>query len=697
MSELNYSKKQIQPLIDKYAINAETNTTFARVIQMFDGQPNYQLWGVKVVFSKAIKIEELENIKAWADTNPSLIKKLNKNGNLICYSTPADFTALRIEMDGLCKIAFVKDIISRFNTDQRKILTEAITPDNFNGQNCHTNSTFSKWFNLFNKFNKLSAGTKTKVIGRMSAVRNVNEIETLLNQALQEKYSWNKDDLLSFVANNTPACDIIFNDKDVVILNVKSYKDSNTLCYGRTSWCITSSEGQWKNYVSSKSNKQYFFFDFSKPEKDELAHIGFTVSDTNGFHAAHSTSDGNMMNMGINYHGKNVNIQQALTKAGVGLGLFLKLKKNSNYNWDIDSLLNYVKKHSNDMAIAYNKDGRVIVNALTNTGFGSLCNHSFIKYPSMPIDNNKKCYILFDFNLQANDDKSIVAIYYVKDTYKIDTLNQVWDAYGTNLKDEKYLAKIGIKTDDYLNREAVNPCILLHKLIDEGDEEGALALLEKEKDIDVNYSFNDKRPIFTAIENKMHRVIGKIIVDDKFDCSVDDGFGESLIQNLLYTYYLDDTNKLSSKNAKNVQEMLSVIIDSGKFDLNFVDYNEDTLINIACTNTSMLWLVEKLASRKDISVNQVNDIGWTALGEAIRHKNTEALAIIGKRPDLKVTDKDRELAKNKGIDLDKFIKPEPFKEVTEAKVETVVTTDVADADRYNAIFKKVFAGSESKK
>ena len=691
MSELNYSKKQIQPLIEKYAINPETNTTFARVIQMFDGQPNYQLWGVKVVFSKAVKIEELEIIKNWADENPSLIKLLTKNGNLICYSTTADFATLRTETDGLCKIAFIKNIISRFNTDQRKLLTEAITPDKFNGLTCHTNATFSEWFNLFSKFNKLSANTKTKVIGRMSAVRNVSEIKTLINQALQEKYSWNKDDLLSFVANNTPGAEVIFNDKDVVILNVKSYKDSNTLCYGRTYWCITSSESQWKNYVSSKSNKQYFFFDFSKPEKDELAHIGFTVNDSYGFHAAHSTSDGNMMNMGINYHGKNVNVQQALVNAGVGLGLFLKLKKNSNFKWGANDLIAFVKKHENDLAVAYNKDNRVIVNALTNSGLNFLCGHSFIKISNMPVDNNSKCYVLFDFNMESNDDKGIVAVYYKKDTYKIDTLNQVWDAYGTNLKDEKYLSKIGIKTDEYLNREAVNPSILLHKLIDEGNEEGAIALIDKEKDIDVNFVFNDKRPIFSAIEAKMHRIVGKIIVSDKFDCNVDDGFGESLVQNLLYTYYLDETNKLAPKNAANVQEMISVVVDSGKFDMNFVDDNEDTAINIACTNPSMNWLVKKLAARKEINVNQVNDIGWAALGNALRYKNTEALKWLGKRPDLEVRDKDRELAKKMGIDLDKFIKPEPFSEVTETKVNDEVVAEVADADRYNEIFKKVFS------
>ena len=694
MAELNYSKKQIQPLIDKYAINAETNTTFARIINMFDGQPNYQLWGVKVVFSKAVKIEELEAIKNWANKNPELIKKLSKNGNIICYSKPGDFDALRSEMEGLSNISFVKDMISRFNTDQRKALSKEIEPDKLNGVTCHKNSKFRKWFELFSKFNRLSGPTKTKVIGRMSAERDIKNIETLLNQALKEKYDWNKEDLMSFIANNTPKCEVIFDDKDIVLIEVKNYNDSNTLCYGRTSWCITSSDGQWNNYVVSKKSKQYFLFDFSKAEKDELAHVAFTVNDANGITNAHSTSDACLMNGGISYHGKNVNIQKVLLDDGINLGLFLKLKKNSKFGWSFEDFCKYAETHKNLMAIAYSKDNRVIVNVLTNEGFANLVSHSFIKHASMPIDSNHKCYVLLDFNLKENDDKSIVAVYYAKDTYKIDTLNQVWDAYGTNLKDEQYLTKIGIMTDEYMNREDIDPNILLHKFIDEGNVEEACSLLDKNNNIDVNYEFNDKRPIFNAIDKKMHKLIGKIIANKNFDSNIEDGFGESLLQNLMYVFYLDEIHKLDKSNANNVQEMIETMIDSGKFDLNHVDWNEDTAINIACTNPNMLWIVKKLAKNPKVDVNHVNDIEWAALGNAIRKRNLEALKVIGKRPDLEVRDKDRELAEKLGIDLKKYIKPEPFAEVTETTVatsESVVTTEAEDADKYNELFKKVFA------
>lgn len=693
MSELNYSKKQIQPLIDKYAINAETNTTFARIIQMFDGQPSYQLWGVKMVFGKTAKIEELEAIKQWITDNKSLVKQLTKNGNIICYSSHADVAQLREEMEGLSKISFVKSIISCFNTSQRKLLSEYIKPDSFNGITCNANKTFLTWFDLFLKFSRLSGSTKSKVITRMSPERDVARIKSLLECALKEKYCWNKEDLMSFVANNTNDCDVIFNDGNIVVLEVKSYKDSNTLCYGRTKWCITSSDSQWDNYVVSKNRKQYFFFDFAKPEPDELAHIAFTVSKTDGITNAHSNSDACLLNNGITYHGKQVNIQKALKDAGVGLGLFLPLKKNSSFKWNIKDFFKYVDKHNKTVFTAYNKNNRVIVNVMDNSIMASMLSHTYIKVNNMPINNSTKCYILFDFNLKDTDDNSTVLIYYVKDTYKIDTLNQVYNTYGANIKDEHYLSNIGISREEYLSKEKVDPSILLHKLIDEGDSEGACALIDKEPEIDVNFEFNDKRPIFSAIDKKMYKVVGKIIANKNFDCNVDDGFSESLLQNFLYTYYLDKTHTLEAKDEECVRELITLLIDSGKFDLNYVDWNEDTLINIACTNKNMAWLVEKLAKNPKIDVNHVNDIEWAALGNAIRKKNIDAIKALGQRPDLEIREKDRALAKKLNINLDEYIKPKKFAEVTEEAVSTsenVVTAVEEDVDKYNEIFKKVF-------
>ena len=49
---MTYNKKQMQPLIDKFQINPETNKLFAKIIEMYDNQPNYQIWAVKGVWSR---------------------------------------------------------------------------------------------------------------------------------------------------------------------------------------------------------------------------------------------------------------------------------------------------------------------------------------------------------------------------------------------------------------------------------------------------------------------------------------------------------------------------------------------------------------------------------------------------------------------------------------------------------------------
>ena len=67
---MTYNKKQMQPLIDKYGINPETNKLFIKVCEMFDGKPNYQIWAVKMIFSKSMTMEESGD---WAKSLPSAI------------------------------------------------------------------------------------------------------------------------------------------------------------------------------------------------------------------------------------------------------------------------------------------------------------------------------------------------------------------------------------------------------------------------------------------------------------------------------------------------------------------------------------------------------------------------------------------------------------------------------------------------
>ena len=48
---MTYSKRAMQPLIDKYQINPETNKLFINVIVIFYVYPNYHLCALNVIFS----------------------------------------------------------------------------------------------------------------------------------------------------------------------------------------------------------------------------------------------------------------------------------------------------------------------------------------------------------------------------------------------------------------------------------------------------------------------------------------------------------------------------------------------------------------------------------------------------------------------------------------------------------------------
>ena len=80
--EINYSKKQINPLISKYCINVEKNTVFQSLILMFNEQPNYQVWAIKAVFEGIATVDDIKNIHDWAENNSTEIKNLIK-GNIV--------------------------------------------------------------------------------------------------------------------------------------------------------------------------------------------------------------------------------------------------------------------------------------------------------------------------------------------------------------------------------------------------------------------------------------------------------------------------------------------------------------------------------------------------------------------------------------------------------------------------------------
>ena len=691
---LVFSKKQITPLIEKYQIDVENSEVFQRIITMFNDQTPYQIWAIKAVFEGVCPIEVIETIKSWADRNHTEVKNLTK-GNIISYKTKTDFSLLLKEMEGLDVLNAVKSSINCFNTRQRNMMREYITDSIRNGFEAYNSPLLKKWYGAFQKMEKLAPHRKAKLISTASAISSMETMFEHINTALNSAYEWNREDLMFFKEINAKDCSVVFDKDNVVVLDVPSFQSSKNLCgNGRTGWCLTREERYFNQYVKEpRDARQFFLFDFKRREDDELAHIGFTVRKSSGIVNAHSTKNNNMLGDGINYKGGRVNIHQALKMAGVGNSVFMSLKK-LKFTWNEESLLALVAKNENELAISLHNNHRNIVNALTHRGLDILIGHTLINSGNIRVDEKNKVYVMFDFNLDSNDDRSVVVMTYAKDKYNIDSLVYMFDAYNVNITKDGYLNTIGITTDMYLNREAINPRILLHKLIDEGNEVEAVRLIESEGDeFDVNFEFNQTVPVFSAIEKKRFRIFEAIVNHKKFDSATCDAFGESILQSLMYNYKIDSSS--SNEDDEAIKNMINIILNSTNFNFNVQDINLDTAINIACERVETNWIVEKLVNNPKVNINVVNDFNCAALGNALRKKNVDAVRMLGRRPDLIIRPEDEELARQHGFTLSDFINPQPM-ELDEESTQCKPNIELSElTEDFSKLFAKAFGGEMS--
>ena len=659
---MTYSKKQMQPLINKYGINPETNKLFIKVCEMFDGQANYQNWAVKMIFSQAMTYAELEKIHDWASNNANLISKLEKN-NIVAYSNKTQIGNLFKEMEGLDKITFIKNIISHFNTEQKRILTDSILKKDYTPMEAYLDTTINKWYETFQAFNKKPMGIKNKFYSSCSALKTKTALHQAIIDCLKESYVWKegKDDLLAYIAHNTKDCEVVFNEGPCVIVEVPSFDSSHKLAgSGRTQWCLAREESYFRSYVTSYENrKQYFLFDFSRNETDAFAHIGFTIEGERGIVEA-QTGNNFPMSCGFTQDDETLSIHDVLKKFNVPMSTFMRLPKNMGFNWNIVDILEMVDKHPDDYSIAYNGNGRLVVNFLSLTAFQNFVSKTYISrrdYAS--INKNNKIYLLMDFNLPIDNDKSLVAMEFRKDEYGSYSLNKMQDIFGNNISSENYLSKIGMKFEDFLDCEAISPSVLLHKYIDDNNEAAAIKLIEQERDnIDINYEFHQRVPVFVALNKGMTNLFNVIVGHKNFKSNTEDGFGETLLESLMYCYGSGEVVSTAEEKEK-LEEMINAILANKNFDFNAKDINNDVAINSACQFPSTLWVVKKLASMRNVDVNVINDFKYGALGTCIIENNIAALQIIGQRPDLVVREEDIKLAKERNINLEEYIKPNP--------------------------------------
>ena len=684
MNAVKFSKKQLKPLMDKFGID-ENNETFKAVIELFDNQTDYQIWSLKAIFTSATTFTDVRTFKQWADENQPMIKLLSK-GNLVAYKTSSDFNMLKTEMNGLTKYKVVNESINNFNTTQRHMLRENLLPntdENINAFALGQSPILNEWYEVFVKFNRLPINRKKKFWSTSSAVYDLSTLKQLIKDCLAQSYEWNKEDLLQFVANNTPDCEIVWNEGDIVILDVPSFKSSKLLCgNGRTGWCLTREDSYFKRYVTNiQGNHQYFFFDFSRKEKDELAHIGFTVNPKDGITNAHSTSNENMIS-GIHINGKNIKISDALSMAKVSPQAYIRLNKLVNFRWNIVEVMDMIRANSDKFALSIDKEGVLVIRVLSNEGVKKILSHTRIPLNTFNVNyDSSSLYIAINLNRPYTDKESLLAINIVKDDFGIGSVKTMLNPYNETITSTKFLEDcFGIRVSDFYQREKVDPKIMFHKLILEGSEDEAIELLQANPDMDVNFEFNYNAPIFNVIEKNMLKLFECLINHPKFNTSLVDGFGSTILNKLMYDV---SDPKLSKEQQNKIHTMIQLILDSNKFDLNQQDINEDTAVNIAANSPITYNILRELVMNENVDINVVNDFNCTALGNAIRFQNVEAIKLLATRPDFKVREEDSILAKHFNIDLKAILST--VTEKIDFNKDNSATNELAD------VLSKVFA------
>lgn len=188
-------------------------------------------------------------------------------------------------------------------------------------------------------------------------------------------------------------------------------------------------------------------------------------------------------------------------------------------------------------------------------------------------------------------------------------------------------------------------------LIESGKENEAIELLKQEgDDFDVNFG----SPILLAVQYGMLGLFEIIVNHPSFDSTIQDGYGEPLFSSLEHIYTFAQKNGLS-KEQQLYHDMINIMLDSPNVDFNTLNLNKESALTIAAQEPNMLWIFKRLITMPTVDVNAINDIGISVIGNAIRNQNRDAIELICKREDLKLTDSDLELAAKHNIDLKDFL------------------------------------------
>ena len=397
------NKKQMQNAV-KYA--PKDSNIFKYLYTISNGSKNFFFWAVNAYFKAQVSLFLIEKILLWNDNYSQLSNKLSK-GTITAYTNQRDLFEVIREMTRLRRDKRANDVISMFNTMQKKILREYKLND--------------RDYETLSKFGKLSAKKKLNFIKKMSTIEDASEIIKQMSFLADVHFEWKKESLLEFLKNNENFnCEVVIDRDNIVLLKVKDYETVKRLAK-TTNWCISKDKKYWIEYVEHKKNAtQYVLMDFSRKEDDNLSIVGFTSVHDRGITNAHDFQNRNLMQgrrtSGISeiksFIAKFIDcssIYGVLDRNGIKLSDVVSYEPN-HFEWNRDSMFKYLNQciDYDDYYIVYDDGDRLALIA-ENDNIRYFFGDAYIENRGLDAGGYNNQHILFaDFTKKANDPEKLI-------------------------------------------------------------------------------------------------------------------------------------------------------------------------------------------------------------------------------------------------------------------------------------------------
>jgi hypothetical protein len=273
---LNENKKHALSILKKLHIS-KNNKEFTKISnELLDKFDNLNLLGLltKFRFTQDVSMDEVLDLIKWIyDNNGS--KLLPKS--ILEYKT---FESLKDDIIDINNQRKIKLVMNELPSEQKTLVSKSSDDQK---------KEFEGWcIKLHEVKNKSTLYNKISSIKKMDDL--IERISDFVKKNLDIKdYSEKKAELEA-----TDKVNIVLEDPDkgILIARILNYEASNKL--GSSSWCISTSQGTWINYIYTNMGYQYFIWDYSKSIADSQHHIGVTLGISNRVTHAHDVNDGDL-------------------------------------------------------------------------------------------------------------------------------------------------------------------------------------------------------------------------------------------------------------------------------------------------------------------------------------------------------------------------------------------------------------------